>query len=236
MVHQIFIDGQAGTTGLDLQARLAHREDFKLLTIDPTARKDPAARKALLNSADVVVLCLPDDAARESVALIENPSVRVLDASTAHRTAKGWVYGLPELSTAQSEAIAAAPRVSNPGCYATGAILALAPLRAAGLLAADAPLTINALSGYSGGGRTMIEDYEAALSQGPAPTPMPYALTLDHKHLPEIQRYGDLAEVPLFVPMVGAYYRGMLVQIPVPGALLPTGGAEALREALAAHY
>ena len=166
MVHQIFIDGQAGTTGLDLQARLAHREDFKLLTIDPTARKDPAARKALLNSADVVVLCLPDDAARESVALIENPSVRVLDASTAHRTAKGWVYGLPELSAAQSEAIAAAPRVSNPGCYATGAILALAPLRAAGLLAADAPLTINALSGYSGGGRTMIEDYEAALSQG----------------------------------------------------------------------
>jgi N-acetyl-gamma-glutamyl-phosphate reductase len=236
VVHQIFIDGQAGTTGLDLQARLAHREDFKLLTIDPTARKDPAARKALLNSADVVVLCLPDDAARESVALIENPSVRVLDASTAHRTAKGWVYGLPELSTAQSEAIAAAPRVSNPGCYATGAILALAPLRAAGLLAADAPLTINALSGYSGGGRTMIEDYEAALSQGPAPTPMPYALTLDHKHLPEIQRYGDLAEVPLFVPMVGAYYRGMLVQIPVPGALLPTGGAETLREALAAHY
>lgn len=236
MVHQIFIDGQAGTTGLDLQARLAHRDDLKLLTIDPAARKDPEARKALLNSADVVVLCLPDDAARESVALIENTAVRVLDASTAHRTADGWVYGLPELSPAQGAAIAAARRVANPGCYATGAILALAPLRAAGLLAADAPLTINALSGYSGGGRTMIEDYEAAMGQGLAPTPKPYALTLDHKHLPEIQRYGDLAQAPLFVPMVGAYYRGMLVQIPLPGALLPAGGAEALRDTLAAHY
>lgn len=236
MVHQIFIDGQAGTTGLDLQARLAHRDDLKLLSIDPAARKDPAARRALLNSADVVVLCLPDDAARESVALIENPSVRVLDASTAHRTVGGWVYGLPELRASQGEAIAGARRVANPGCYATGAILALAPLRAAGLLAADAPLTINALSGYSGGGRTMIEDYEAALSQGPAPTPKPYALTLDHKHLPEIQHYGDLVRAPLFVPMVGAYYRGMLVQIPLPRALLPAGGAGALRETLATHY
>ncbi|MEY3042671.1 MAG: hypothetical protein RLZZ174_1753, partial [Pseudomonadota bacterium] len=149
VVHQIFIDGQAGTTGLDLQARLAHREDLTLLTIDPAQRKDPAARKALLNSAEVVVLCLPDDAARESVALIENPAVRILDASTAHRTANGWTYGLPELQAGQDAAIAGARYVSNPGCYATGAILALRPLIDAGLLAADAPIAIHALSGYS---------------------------------------------------------------------------------------
>ena len=236
VVHQIFIDGQAGTTGLDLQARLAHREDLTLLTIDPAQRKDPAARKALLNSAEVVVLCLPDDAARESVALIENPAVRILDASTAHRTAKGWTYGLPELQAGQDAAIAGARYVSNPGCYATGAILALRPLIDAGLLAAEAPIAIHALSGYSGGGRTMIEECEAALARGTVPTPKSYGLGLDHKHLPEMQRYGALARRPLFVPMVGTYYQGMLVQIPLPAPVLKGVDADALHAALADRY
>ena len=233
MKHRIFIDGQAGTTGLEIHARLSERPDLQLLEIDPRRRKDPAARRELLNAADAVVLCLPDGAAREAVALVETPGVRILDASTAHRTDPAWVYGLPELAPGQRAAIAGAERVANPGCYPTGFLLLVRPLVDAGLLRADAPFTVHALSGYSGGGRPLVDRYEA----GPMPAPRSYGLGLEHKHLPEMRHFAGLATAPLFTPMVGPFARGMLVQVPLTATHCcgPTTPDE-LVEALARRY
>jgi len=216
-MQRVFIDGQAGTTGLEIAARLRTRPDIVLLEIDDELRKDRARRQTLLNEADVVVLCLPDDAAREAVALLESPATKVLDASTAHRVAPGWVYGMPELTAGQRAALRNAPRVSNPGCYPTGFILLVRPLLDAGLLRAGQPLSVHAVSGYSGGGRAMIDQYRRAESRGLAgvqPTKT-YGLTLQHKHVPEMQCYSGTRVRPLFTPSVGHYYKGMLVHVPL---------------------
>lgn len=233
---RVFIDGEAGTTGLELRDRLAGRGDITLVRLDPARRKDAAARAAAMAQADLVVLCLPDEAAREAVALaagLAGGGPRILDASTAHRVAEGWVYGFPELAPDQPALIGAARRVANPGCYPTGAIALIRPLVDAGFLPPDFPLTINAVSGYSGGGRTMIESYQA----GSAPPFELYALGLDHKHLPEIVRYGGLTRAPIFVPSVGNFRQGMLVSVPLHLDALPgrPRGAD-LEAALAARY
>lgn len=216
----VFIDGQAGTTGLEIAERLAGRTDIDLLTIDETARKEAAARRELMEAADVTILCLPDAAAVESAALAAGVT-RVLDASTAHRTHPDWVYGLPELSAGQRAAIAGADRVSNPGCYPQGFILLVRPLIEAGLLSAQQRLSVFGLSGYSGGGRSMVEQYRAFTpEQAEAWNSRPYSLTLNHKHRPEMQRYACLDHAPLFSPTVANYYRGMLIEIPLHAALL----------------
>lgn len=226
MTTRVFIDGAAGTTGIEIEARLSGRPEFELLRIDDARRKDADARREVLNAADIVVLCLPDDAAREAVALIDNDTTRVVDASTAHRTAAGWTYGFPEL--VGRDAVAASKRVSNPGCYSTGFIALVAPLVRAGLIAPDTRLSCNAVSGYSGGGKGMIAEFEG----GPAPTAWrTYALTLAHKHIPEMQRWCDLTQPPLFAPSVANTYRGMIVDVPLFDV-----DANAARDALRAQY
>jgi N-acetyl-gamma-glutamyl-phosphate reductase len=231
-VTRVFIDGGHGTTGLEIAERLEGRPELSLLTIDADQRRAVSARREALNAADIVILCLPDDAAREAVALIENPTTRVIDASTAHRTAPGWLYGFPELLG--REAVATAQRVSNPGCYATGFIALLAPLIRAGLLPADWPYVCNAVSGYSGGGKAMIAEFE----EGPVPTAWrTYALGLGHKHVPEMQAHCGLAHPPLFAPSVAPTHRGMIVDIPLmTGAMPGRPSAQCLAEGLAQAY
>ncbi|MPY65211.1 N-acetyl-gamma-glutamyl-phosphate reductase [Deinococcus sp. SDU3-2] len=235
MTPRIFIDGEAGTTGLQIRARLEGRTDLDLLSIDLARRKDPEARRELLNSAEVAILCLHDDVAREAVAMIENPATRVLDASSAHRTAEGWAYGFPELTRQSRDEIRAARLVSNPGCYATGAIALLRPLTNAGLLPPDFPLSVQGFSGYSGGGRALVDAHEGRGEHPMAGPFKSYALSLTHKHQPEMARHGGLTQPPLFTPHVGGWRQGMLVQIPLH--LGPLGVTAArLHEALADHY
>lgn len=235
MVAKIFIDGEAGTTGLQIRERLARRRDLELVSIPSEKRKDVETRKALLNEADVAILCLPDDAARESVSLIENDTTRVIDASTAHRVADGWDYGFAEMDKDHGARIAASKRVSNPGCYPQGVIAFLRPLIRAGIVPDSLPITVNAISGYTGGGRSLIETYER---EGGDNAPfMPYALGLNHKHLPEMQVYSRLGKSPLFQPAVGNYAQGMVTFVPLQLETLPEvpTGAE-LHAAVADHY
>ncbi len=235
MAAKIFIDGEAGTTGLQIRERLAERRDLELLSIPTESRKDKAVRAALLNEADIAILCLPDDAAKESVSLIENDRTKVIDASTAHRVAEGWAYGFPEMSKEQAGVIASAKRVANPGCWPQGPIATLRPLIEAGLVPADFPITVNGISGYTGGGRTMIEDYVAKGED--APEYMPYGLSFKHKHLPELQRYAKLGRVPFFQPVVGNFAQGMVVTVPLQLSHLPKvpKGAD-LHAAIADYY
>lgn len=235
----VFIDGQAGTTGLRIRERLASRRDITLMEIPESSRKDPEVRRRYLNEADVVILCLPDDAAREAVRLVSGNHVRVLDASTAHRVADGWVYGLPELDEHQRGKIREAARVGNPGCYPTGFVLLVRPLADAGIVPRGAHLSCHAVSGYSGGGRRLIERYEARSAGRPESLwhVRPYALGLDHKHLPEMSHYSGIDRAPVFSPMVGHFARGMLTMVPLHTDTLGEGAtAGTVHACLEARY
>ncbi|MGE0766191.1 MAG: N-acetyl-gamma-glutamyl-phosphate reductase [Hyphomicrobiaceae bacterium] len=232
----VFIDGEAGTTGLEIRERLARLPAVDVRSIDPDKRKDPKTRQTIMADVDLVVLCLPDQAAKEATALADElgeKSPRIVDASTAHRVAEGWTYGFPEMDKGQAAAVRASKRVATPGCYPTGGIGLIRPLVAAGLIPADYPLTVNAVSGYSGGGKSMIESYD----KGIAPLFELYGLGLEHKHVPELQVYSGLTRRPIFVPSVGNYLKGMLVSVPLHLDTLPGKPTAAdLQACLEAHY
>jgi N-acetyl-gamma-glutamyl-phosphate reductase len=234
LTKSIFIDGAAGTTGLEIADRLAGRDEFMLITLDDAKRKDVAAKREALNDADFVILCLPDDAAKEVVAMTTSATTRIIDASTAYRIDPDWAYGFSEYRMGQRERIASARLVSNPGCYPTGFLGLIAPLVAAGVIPADWPYTVNAVSGYSGGGKALIQRFEG---DGGDIGYRSYGLDLAHKHVPEMQTHAGLTHPPIFAPAVVRAFRGMVVEVPLPlSAITGAGSAEALRAALAAHY
>lgn len=234
---RVYIDGQSGTTGLQIFDRIGSRDDLELLRIDEDKRHDNDERAKFINAADIVFLCLPDEGAREAVALVENPDVCIIDASTAHRTAPDWTYGFPELNAGQRAAIASSKRVANPGCHATGFISVTAPLVQAGMVLSDYPLTCFSLTGYSGGGKQMIASYEASERPVELDSPGIYGLSLAHKHLPEMQKVCGLDRAPVFLPVVDDYYKGMATTIMLHNALLTGSPTTAdVRACLSAHY
>ncbi len=236
MAYKVFVDGQEGTTGLQINEYLSRRSDVELLRIDADRRKDAAERARLLNAADVAFLCLPDAAAREAVTLVTNPMTCIIDASTAHRTLPGWVYGLPELVPGQRELIRAGKRIANPGCHASSFVLLVRPLVDAGVLPADCPISCFSLTGYSGGGKKMIEQYRAG-GDARLEAPRQYGLGLAHKHLPEMKSHGGLSRLPIFAPVVGNFYKGLAVSIGLRVDQLRAGAtAERVHQALAEHY
>ena len=236
MTYAVFVDGQEGTTGLRIHEYLAARRDIEVLRIDADKRKDPAERARLLNAADVAFLCLPDAASREAAAMITNPNTCLIDASTAHRTVPGWTYGLPELRAGQRDAIRQAKRIANPGCHASAFILAVRPLVDAGLLDAQALISATSITGYSGGGKSMIAQYEAG-GDAKLASPRPYALGLKHKHLPEMMACTGLQSAPVFMPIVGNFYKGLAVTVPLHLSQLRAGTTpEQVQQALQAHY
>lgn len=237
MTFKVFIDGEAGTTGLQIRQRLGRRRELQILSLDAGLRKDPAARSDLLNSADAVILCLPDEAAKESVSLIRNPKTVVIDASTAHRIDPQWVYGFPEMADGHRVLLQRAKRIANPGCYPTGFVGLMAPLVQAGLVPPSTPVCVNAVSGYTGGGKGLIEEFQARPAEVTHDAFRPYGYTLAHKHIPEMTKYSGLAHAPVFAPAVGRYAQGMLVEVPLqlwslPGDVAP----QQVREALADFY
>ncbi len=234
MKPKVFIDGEAGTTGLQIAMRLNGRPDLDVIQIDEAKRKDPAARAAIMSKADAVILCLPDEAARLAVSLVENPNTVIIDASTAHRTAAGWVYGFAEMDKGQRRAIAASTRISNPGCYPTGFIALLRPLIVAGLVPTDWPISVNAVSGYSGGGKPMIAEFEDHQTEDNYRI---YALAQTHKHPPEMKKHAGLSHAPIFMPAVGRFAQGMIIEVPLPLWALPKKPKRAaLHAALKAAY
>ncbi|AEH89309.1 N-acetyl-gamma-glutamyl-phosphate reductase [Mesorhizobium opportunistum] len=235
MKPKIFIDGEHGTTGLQIRALLAERGDLEIISIPAERRKETAARAEFLNAADIAILCLPDDAAKESVSLITNDTTKVIDASTAHRVAEGWAYGFAEMDKDQAKTIASAKRIANPGCWPQGPIATLRPLVTAGLLPADFPITVNGISGYSGGGRPMIEDYVAKGED--ASEFLPYGLTLQHKHVPELRAYAKLSHDPIMQPAVGNFAQGMITVVPLQlGGLDHVPSGAELHAAIADHF
>ena len=234
MTHIVFVDGQEGTTGLRIHEYLALRADIEVLRIAPDKRKDILERARLLNAADVAFLCLPDSAAREAAALVTNPKTCLIDASTAHRTAPGWTFGMPELSVGQRAAIRSSKRIANPGCHASAFILLLRPLVDAGLVPVTQPLSASSITGYSGGGKNMIADYEAG-GQLALTSPRPYALSMSHKHVPEMMAHTGLTTRPIFMPIVGPFYNGLSVSVPLHLQALGTT-AEALQQAFEQRY
>ncbi len=236
MTYKVFVDGQEGTTGLRIHEVLAGRSDIEVLRIDSDKRKDSAERARLLNAADVAFLCLPDAASREAAAMIDNPNTCLIDASTAHRTVPGWTFGMPELCAGQREAIRAAKRIANPGCHASAFILALRPLVDAGLVPAGLPVSATSLTGYSGGGKSMIAEFEAG-GNARLQSPRPYSLGLAHKHLPEMKAHTGLTTTPVFMPIVGNFYKGLAVSVPLHLSQLKAGTTAAmLQQCLAERY
>jgi N-acetyl-gamma-glutamyl-phosphate reductase len=235
--HTVFVDGQEGTTGLRIHEYLAARADIEVLRIDPDKRKDAAERARLLNAADVAFLCLPDAAAREAVALVTNPATCVIDASTAHRVADGWTFGLPELAPGQRDALRRSKRIANPGCHSTGFIALLRPLVDAGIVPPSLPVSATSITGYSGGGKKMIEEYQAAGRAPQLDAPRPYGLKLAHKHVPEMMSYARLTTKPVFMPIVGPFLKGLAVSVPLHfSQLAPGTDGAALLRAYERHY
>ena len=237
MKHIVYVDGQEGTTGLRIHEYLAQRSDVEVLKIDADKRKDPAERARLLNAADVAFLCLPDAASREAAAMVTNPNTCLIDASTAHRTSTDWVFGLPELSPNQRERIRASKRIANPGCHASAFILLLRPLVDAGVVPAALPVSATSITGYSGGGKKMIEQYEAPRTDRRLDAPRPYALSLKHKHLPEMAAHTGLAVTPGFMPVVGDFYKGLAVSVPLHfSQLVPGSSGQSLHSVFEKRY